>query len=213
MLFHSWFVVTTLLGAKTGWSPQNRGGGGLSWGSALRSYWTSTAIGVFWGLAMFILSPGFFCWLSPVALGLALSIPLAVWTGRPGWGRLLRAAGLFACPAGSRPPREVGLLAQGLRKGPPEGLLPIPRAQGFTRAVVLPRALSAHLWASPHRRRPLPSKEARLAKASEKALSLGPDSLTPSEKRLLLSDASAMERLHKSVWRLPAEPARRWGII
>jgi membrane glycosyltransferase len=213
MLFHSWFVLTTVAGFKTGWNPQNRGAGpGLSWGKALRVYWLPTILGVVWGLAMFVLSPGFFYWMSPVAVGLAISIPLAVLTSREGLGRALSWLGIFETPASAKPAREIRLLEEGLKAEPAPGLLNIPRGRGFARAVVLPRALLAHLLTSGRSRGVFPAKAERLGAATAKALAEGPEALTIHENRLILSDAPSLISLHKSVWRLEGAGARRWGI-
>ena len=75
MLFHSFFVVTTLLGWKVSWNTQNRSDMGTSWGDAIRFHWWGTLIGILWGGLMWLINPGFFWWFSPIAVGLALSIP------------------------------------------------------------------------------------------------------------------------------------------
>jgi membrane glycosyltransferase len=212
MMFHSYFVVMTLLGVKVGWNPQNRApGAGLSWGQGLRVYWVPTFAGVFWGLSMFVLSPGFFYWLSPVAAGLALSVPIAVLTSREGLGRALGRLGLLRTPPDTMPAPEISELEARFQEVPSEGPSRIPRANGFARAVVLPQVLSVHLLASVHDRRNFPEKEARLEAAVRKALKEGPDSLSRKEKRLLLSDRGSLVRLHKAVWELPREESRLWG--
>jgi membrane glycosyltransferase len=46
-----------------------------------------------------------------------------------------------------------------------------------------------------------------------KALSGGPESLSPEEKTILLKDPDCVARLHLLVWELPGgEAARKWGI-
>ncbi|MCV5664756.1 hypothetical protein OFN50_37600, partial [Escherichia coli] len=81
MLFHSFFVVTTLLGSRIGWNTQNRSQE-TTWGDALRFHWWGTALGIAWGWLMYLVNPGFFLWLSPIIAGLVLSIPLSVLTSR-----------------------------------------------------------------------------------------------------------------------------------
>ncbi|MDR2422286.1 MAG: glucans biosynthesis glucosyltransferase MdoH, partial [Deltaproteobacteria bacterium] len=105
MLFHSLFVVTTFLGFKVTWSAQNRDrSGGLTWLSAARFHWFGSLLGIVWGLSMYVVSPGFFLWLSPVAAGLALSIPLSVLTSRASLGSLAARLGLLKTPAETQPP-------------------------------------------------------------------------------------------------------------
>jgi membrane glycosyltransferase len=214
MLFHTHFVFMTLIGVKVGWNPQNRGSeSGLSWGSALKVYWIPTILGIFWGLTMFVLSRGFFYWLSPVAVGLAISVPLAVYTSRERLGAALSRLGIFLTPPETMPSKEIKLLREAFDTPPPPELLPIPQEAGFNRAVVLPKTLSIHLAVSGHHRKSFPSKQERLDAAITKALERGPEALTRLEKKLLLNDREALIRLHKEVWKLDDEKARAWGII
>lgn len=96
MLFHSLFVITTLLGWRVTWNAQNRGDTGTSWADALRFHWWGTLLGLAWGGMIWIVNPGFFWWLSPIVAGLALSVPLSVWTSRTSWGKAAKNLGLFS---------------------------------------------------------------------------------------------------------------------
>jgi membrane glycosyltransferase len=213
MLFHSLFVVTTFLGFKVAWGAQNRDrSGGLAWGAAFRLHWFGSLLGVAWGLSMYAVSPGFFLWLSPVAAGLALSVPLSVLTSRASLGSLAARLGLLKTPAETEPPREVRELAEGLRSPDPPSALAIPMGQGFARAVVLPETLGTHLAVSGKRRKPGPAKRAWLEAVSKKALAEGPGSLTAREKKALLNDPERLTSLHWAVWRLEGEQARLWGL-
>jgi membrane glycosyltransferase len=204
----------TLIGVKVGWNPQNRGSEeGLSWGNALRVYWIPTLLGIFWGLTMFVLSRGFFYWLSPVAVGLAISVPLAVYTSREKIGRSLARLGIFLTPPEIKPTKEIKLLKSAFQESPQGELLPIPREAGFNRAVVLPKTLRLHLFISGHHRKIIPAQEERLQKIVDKALIVGPLGLSAFEKKLLLNDREALIKLHKLVWKLPQDSASRWGII
>jgi membrane glycosyltransferase len=161
---------------------------------------------------MYLISPGFFLWLSPVAAGLVLSIPLSVLTSRISLGNLADRLGLMKTPAETNPPLEVAELARGLaspRPGPP---LPVPLEKGFVRAVVLPKVLSLHLAVSSRRRKSSPKKEAWLEALRKKALDQGPDSLSVREKKALLNDRSGLTSLHWAVWHLEGERARAWGL-
>ncbi|MDR2612451.1 MAG: glucans biosynthesis glucosyltransferase MdoH [Deltaproteobacteria bacterium] len=213
MLFHSFFVVTTLLGVKVSWNPQNRGGeGGLPWGAAFRSCWPGSLLGIVWGLSMYILSPGFFMWLSPVAAGLALSIPLSVLTSRVTLGELSLRLGLFLTPAETAPDSEITELARSLGEPPPRSPARLPAEAGFARATVDPELLAFHARVFARRRRPSPSLAPRLAAASDKAVRNGPGALTVAEKRLLLNFPEALGELHDRVWRLDGRQAADWGL-
>ncbi|MDR1872449.1 MAG: glucans biosynthesis glucosyltransferase MdoH [Deltaproteobacteria bacterium] len=212
MLFHSLFVVTTFLGFKVTWSPQNRDSqGGLTWWAATKFHWFGSLLGIVWGLSMYVVSPGFFLWLSPVALGLALSIPLSVLTSRVSLGTLAAKLGLLRTPAETQTPLEVKELEERLNAPLPASLLPISFAKGFTRAVVLPATLELHLAIS-GRKRKLGVKKEWLERLTAKALAKGPDSLSPKEKKALLNHGPELVALHWAVWRLAGAKARRWGL-
>ncbi|MDR1038611.1 MAG: glucans biosynthesis glucosyltransferase MdoH [Deltaproteobacteria bacterium] len=213
MLFHSFFVVTTLLGFKVAWNPQNRGDAqGVPWGAAFRSCWPGSLLGLVWGLSMYILSPGFFVWLSPVAAGLALSIPLTVLTARLRLGELCRRLGLFLTPAETAPDPELRELEAALSEPPPRSPVRLPAEQGFARAVADPELLAFHARVFARKRRPSPRVLARLDAASDKAAENGPGALAPAEKRLLLNYPDKLCELHARIWRLEGAKAARWGL-
>ncbi len=213
MLFHSVFVITTLLGAKVGWNAQNRDDSGTLWKEALRFHWWGTLLGLLWGALMYIVSPGFFIWLSPVIAGLVFSIPLSVWTSRVSWGGLARRLGLFLTPVDTAPTAEIERLEENLRRRPSANPIPLPWDQGFARAVVIPGVFALHAALAFNRRRNAPDKTARLREMMDKALERGPGSLTPKEKIALLNDPESLRTLHQEVWSLDDRRAARWGII
>jgi membrane glycosyltransferase len=212
MLFHSLFVVTTFLGLRVTWNPQNRDRQkGLSWGAALKFHWFGSFLGIVWGLSMYVISPGFFLWLSPVAAGLAMSIPLSVLTSRVSLGALAGRLGLLKTPAETNPPVEVQELAKGLTA--PAAADFFSEAPGFTRAVVSPFVLALHLSTSGKKRNPGPKIKARLNSLMELALQNGPESLTAKQKKALLNDPKTLTALHHAVWGLDGDKAKLWGIL
>ena len=82
MLTQSIDVVAILIGRDSGWSVQRRDGGGIPARETRRLYWRHTALGVVLGGVAWLVSPYLALWMLPVVLGLALAIPLALWTGR-----------------------------------------------------------------------------------------------------------------------------------
>jgi len=114
MLFHSTFVVRTLLGKAVGWSAQARSDRGVTLREAVARQWWQLALGVLWGAALLRLAPHFFWWLTPVLLGLLLGIPLTVVTSRTGPGRRALRARLLLVPEEAAPPAEL-LAAERLR--------------------------------------------------------------------------------------------------
>jgi membrane glycosyltransferase len=107
MMFHSTFVVQTLLGHVVSWNAQSRTDRGITFREAFRRQKWHLALGVAWGVLMLRLAPQFFWWLTPVLIGLICGIPLTVWTSRVGAGRLARRLGLLLTPEETAPPPEL----------------------------------------------------------------------------------------------------------
>lgn len=213
MLFHSLFVVTTLLGWRVTWSAQNRGGTGTSWADAFRFHWWGTLLGFAWGGAIWVVNPGFFWWLSPIVAGLALSIPLSVWSSRASWGETAKHWGLFLTPPEIRAPEEIAALAENLRRPTPYSPFLLSRRQGFIRAVVIPSVHALHIALNRHQRRYSPAQVKRMQKLEAEALEKGPNALDRKAKSAILSDPASLHRLHVQVWELEDGPqAAQWGL-
>ncbi len=216
MLFHSLFVAAALLGFTVGWTTQNRGGGGTSWGLAFRRHWWGTLLGLIWGGLMYVIDPGFFLWLSPIVLGLALSIPLSVWTSREGAGSWLLRRGIFLTPAEVRPGPELRLLEANLHlRSAGSGrraAFGLGGGEGFKRAVVEPEILELHLGMRGGRG-VVPAWKSRAVEAMlAKASATGPEGLGAGERRWILREREALLALHRQVWELEGPAAGRWGI-
>ncbi|MDR2349645.1 MAG: glucans biosynthesis glucosyltransferase MdoH [Deltaproteobacteria bacterium] len=213
MLFHSWFVVSALIGTKVGWNPQNReSGGGVSFRRAFGFYFPATILGVVWGLSMFLFSPGFFLWLSPVAAGLALSVPLAMFAGGESWGKVLRKTGLFRTPPELEPAREIKDLLSELEKPRPRPGAGLRAPSGFARTVATPELAAFHARHFARSRKNSRGKTLVLNALLKKAMEQGPDASDNREKRLLLSDEKTFRELSSGVWRLDADKASLWGL-
>ena len=213
MLFHSLFVITTLLGWRVTWNAQNRGDTGTSWADALRFHWWGTLLGLAWGGMIWIVNPGFFWWLSPIVAGLALSVPLSVWTSRTSWGKAAKNLGLFLTPPEICAPKEIAALDENLRRPTPYSPFLLSRRQGFIRAVVIPSVHALHIALTRHRRRRSPAHVERMRKLEAEALAKGPHALDRKAKCALLSDPESLHRLHVQVWELEDGPqAAQWGL-
>lgn len=84
MLTQSAGVLAIFAGRDSGWTPQRRDDGTLSLRESFRRYRGHTILGLVVGCAAWLVSPSLALWMSPVVLGLALAIPLALWTARRG---------------------------------------------------------------------------------------------------------------------------------
>src|SRR3546814_4373648 len=69
-------VAEVLAGKDSGWESQRRDDGSLPFSSQLRSYGGLTFLGVLAAVMSWSISPALAAWMSPVILGLLLSIPI-----------------------------------------------------------------------------------------------------------------------------------------
>ena len=210
MTFYCRFVLKNLIGRAVTWRGGQDDLDETGWWTALRRHGPDTMVALAWGWGVRVLHPDAFWWLVPVAGALVLSIPLSVLASRTRNGTRARRWGLFATPEETSPPTEIRDLERELTAG---FAASASRSPGFARAVADPGTNAVHTWLLRG-----PRKLARHLREERDALALrardlGPDGLTPAEKRVLLYDAPCMRSLHESVWRL-ADPAAaaRWGI-
>jgi Membrane glycosyltransferase len=200
MLFQTRFVVAILLRRNVSWSEQQRSDHQTGVKEALSAHAGQSMLGIVAGTIAYVYVPGFFWWFVPVALGLVLAIPLSVLSSSRHLGRRARRAGLFLTPEETRSPSVLKLLHDGL-KGDDEALISSSSRKGgrFMQAIVEPSVNALHVALLP-----VPANSRRHRYAHEglvyKLLDEGPDSLTPTEKREILSDRTTMLRLHTLVW-------------
>jgi membrane glycosyltransferase len=110
MLRQSRAVIGILLGQGVGWTAQHRDGPGETWRVALSAYAGATLLGIVWGTAAYLHTPGLLVWLSPVLVGLVMAVPLAALSGRSDLGLLARRHGWFLVPEEVAPPSELAEL-------------------------------------------------------------------------------------------------------
>jgi membrane glycosyltransferase len=113
-MFHTAFVLTTLAGKPVSWQAQDRGDRGIRFTEALSRHKWHVLLGVVWGAAILVIAPRYIWWMSPVLVGLILSVPLTVVTSRTSVGRWVRRRGLLLTPEETDPPSELMALEQGL---------------------------------------------------------------------------------------------------
>ncbi len=107
MIFHSSFVVQTLLGVVVKWDAQARDDRGIGVREAFARMKWHIVIGVVWGAVILAFAPKFIWWISPVLIGLLASVPLTVLTSRTTVGEKLRDRGYFLTPEETQPPPEL----------------------------------------------------------------------------------------------------------
>ena len=198
MVFHSGFLLTTLLGVRVGWKAQRRGEQETGLREALARHGAHALLAIAWAALAASLAPGLFWWLSPVWLPLIFAAPLSMLGSRASLGALARRAGLFLTPEETAPAPELAALAAGdAGESAPDPI---------ARAVVDPYANALHALVGKRRPAASVARVARLARLRRRALARGPRDLSPAELRHLLSDADSLVALHREVWRLAGRP-------
>ncbi|HLY51984.1 MAG TPA: glucans biosynthesis glucosyltransferase MdoH [Steroidobacteraceae bacterium] len=114
MVFHSTFVMQTLLGRTVAWNAQDRSDRGVSLREAFARQKWQLVLGLLWGAALLFLARPFFWWLSPVLVGLVCGIGLTVWTSHASAGELALRLRLLLVPEETEPPEE--LIAVSMRR-------------------------------------------------------------------------------------------------
>ena len=212
MLWHTRFVFMNLFGVTVGWKTQKRAGS-TTWAFAFRRHWGHMLIGVIWGVLMWELKPSLFWWFMPVFAGMLFSVPLSVLTSRVSAGAAAKKCGLFLTPEEIQPPDELVSLRARLKiqeiinqTGPNQ------RHDGVSEAVLDPYVNAIHVSLLREKKsNPFYAEQfemlgvgsPKIRSLVEKFLAEGPDKISPSERLLIMADASAMEWLHEQIWLRP----------
>jgi membrane glycosyltransferase len=117
MLFHTSFVLTTLIGKSVSWNAQDRGDRGITFLDALNRHKWHVLFGLAWGGAILSMAPRYIWWLMPILSGLILSVPLTMLTSRASVGKWLRRRGLLLTPEETNPPEELVALEERMADG------------------------------------------------------------------------------------------------
>lgn len=107
MIFHSSFVLQTLIGHVVKWDAQARDDRGISFREAFARMKWHVALGIAWGTIILLLAPAFIWWMAPVLAGLLAGVPLTVMTSRSELGKKARERGFFLTPEETAPPPEL----------------------------------------------------------------------------------------------------------
>lgn len=214
MVFHTRFVVMTVLGQGVRWVTQRRSiGDGVDWRESILIFGpVSLVFGIGWGWITWLVAPAFFWWLVPVLAGITLSVPFAIVTSMKMAEKPGAKKGLFRVPALVDEPPVLAnlrrhLLAAHARIEPHEML----QADYGLMLVVLDPYINALHASLLRRRKSLPEKTRRyLSDLAERMLTEGPGSLSRDEKLALLYDASSLMTLHRDVWSAPAVRLAPW---
>ncbi len=107
MVFHSSFVMQTLLGHVVRWDAQARDDRGITFMRRLARMKWQMALGVVWGAVILAFAPAFIWWMIPVIAGLLLGVPMTMITSRADLGHKAREHKLFVTPEETNVPVEL----------------------------------------------------------------------------------------------------------
>ena len=210
MLFHSKFVVFTLLGRGVRWAEQRRkSDGSVDWQESIQNFTGITILAVLWGVLAWWQSPLFFLWISPVLGGIALAIPFSIATAGLRTGR---KRGLFSTIEELHPPQVIGELQHHLAHAH-ERSVPLPalaRNYGLLQAALDPYVNALHVSLLRQRQRATPESRDYLDQLRKRIVKEGPDALSKRELSALMYDPDVMLRLHYDLWSGSGEGLAQW---
>ncbi len=207
MLFHSWFVLSSLLGHRVQWGRQQRTAASQGMRTS-RAYIPGTLIAIAWAGLVYFLDPGDLGWLLPIVVALVLALPVATLAGSARVGTWARRNRLFLTPEEDHPPEELESLEQAVTERTRSA---VRARSGFRAAIVDPwvnAVIAARLSDQPRRY----NEEIQLTRAlySARLLARGPRALSASEQLAVLNDRRLLVKLHEEVWTLPPHQVREW---
>jgi membrane glycosyltransferase len=174
--------------------PGYRGDAGTTFREAWRRHWPSMFLGLSWAGLLWVAAPKLFWWFSPVFTGLALVVPVSVWSSRVTVGEWAQTYGLFLTPAEVNPPEILRRLEQNLLAARARPWA--ANRDGLVWVIEEPKVCETHLRLLSSPPEPLgPLQEHYLEGLRLKARHVGPESLTSKEKRALLLDADSVRAL------------------
>jgi len=95
MMYHTYFVISVLIGHDIKWEPPIREERLINWSEAFLNTIAITVVGLLWAGLTLYYSPSFFVWLTPIFTGLLLASLLVCWTSSRSFGLWSRRARLF----------------------------------------------------------------------------------------------------------------------
>jgi membrane glycosyltransferase len=189
--FHTKFVMRNIAGQTVTWNTQTRGGGEEArWIEILRAYWLLPIAGIGFAALAWWIGPTYLAWLSPLLIGLVVSILVAQLSSRTDMFR-----NLFKTPEEIQPPQE---LAAQFR-------LQLRDGDQFINAVLDPFYNAVHVALQRAREVESPAVDGYVESLATKLFKEGPGSLSSQQKRALLADGETLAYLHNLVWKTPSE--------
>ncbi len=95
MFYHSYFVLSVLIGHSVKWEAQEREGRKVPWKVAFKHTQIMSCLAVVWGVTTFYYTPSLFMWLLPVLVGMVLAAPVIHFSSSDSLGMAMRKRGIF----------------------------------------------------------------------------------------------------------------------
>ena len=197
-VYHTRFVVNTLLGRKVKWAAQQRDETVLTWQDAARNHLATTVGGLIATVLIAWLAPALLLWASPFLLGLVVSIPLSIFLASRKVGLACKRLRLLMIPEETTPPRVLRQHAFALQRTT-QLALNYKVDRPLEQAVTDPALCRLHL-ASLQGNRELFTTDVSLPEALALAKQDGIDQLDRKMQLALLSTPDAVVELHRAAW-------------
>lgn len=199
MIFHSQFVVYTVLGKGVRWVTQRRKlDGRVDWAEVFFTFWVVSVIGIVWGVLGYLVSHSFLLWFSPILGALLLAIPMAiVVSGRRSGLRF----GLLLTPEETEPPTVLGVMNDHLAEIKGRIHLPaeLERHYGLMQVCLDPYVNGLHVSLL-RRRKSIDVSRSYLNEIALRLIQQGPQALTPQEIKAMIHDTETVTDLHYRLW-------------
>lgn len=199
MAAHTLMVIGIVLGHAVGWGNQNRETDGTGWGEAFSVHLIPTLLGGLWTAIAWHVGPTYTAWMSPILLGLLLSIPVSVITSKVRYGKALARHRILATPEELDPPEVLRLADLAHASVDPALKANDSGRYGVIAAVVDPYVNAVHVSLLE-----VNEISAEQEELIEKCLTGGPAGISKQEMSELLYLSPAMLKLHRAVWLRPA---------
>jgi membrane glycosyltransferase len=190
-------VISILRGKDSGWKPQSRDDGAVSWKTVKRAHAGHTFFGLILAAVALSLSDALFLWVLPITIGLVFSIPLSWLSGGERRTKYLKVLGILRAPEEKRPTKILVALQNKLAES-----APLKPAHALNRLANNDQLFEWHAAQLPNLTGQPPKFEASRVLAEWKLrhsadLEQLSEWLKPDEALALLNDRASLEQLEK----------------
>ena len=199
MIFHSRFVIYTVIGRSVNWVTQRRKtDGGLNWAEILITFSSVTLLGIAWATLGWFVSKAFLIWISPILFSLVVSILVAAVVSGASSGRRF---GFFLTPEEHEPPTVLKTMQENLEEIKDRiQLAPeLERHYGLMQVCLDPYVNGLHVSLL-RRRRTIDVSRGYLDRIGHRLITEGPQALNAQELKALMHDTDTVTNLHYRLW-------------